>query len=213
MENLSARSVAGALLDIGAVFVRPDQPFTWVSGIHSPIYTDNRLVLTAPEVRKGIEDTLAAMIAREFADAEVLMGTATAGIPHAALAAERLGLPMGYVRGEAKDHGRGNRIEGKLQAGQRVVVVEDLISTGGSVLATVAALRDAGAQVLGVAALFTYGMQAAKDTFHAASVPLHTLTTFDDAIEEAAARGQISEEDLPRLRAFRDNPHDESWMK
>ncbi|USR78777.1 orotate phosphoribosyltransferase [Arcanobacterium pinnipediorum] len=208
-----AHTVAGALLDIKAIFLRPDDPFTWASGIKSPIYTDNRLVLTAPTQRTVVEDALAARIHEMFPEAEVLMGTATAGIAHAALAAERLGLPMGYVRSSAKDHGRTNQIEGRLEPGAKVVVVEDLISTGGSVIDVVHALRAAQADVLGIVALFSYGMQAATDAMIAADVALTTLTTFDDVIELAAQTGRIPASDIPRLRAFRDNPRDDAWMR
>ncbi|QJC21916.1 orotate phosphoribosyltransferase [Arcanobacterium buesumense] len=209
----TAQTVAKALLDIQAVFLRPDNPFTWASGIKSPIYTDNRLILTAPEQRNIVEDAIAQRIRQTFPDVEVLMGTATAGIAHAALAADRLGIPMGYVRSSAKDHGRTNRIEGRLEPGARVVVVEDLISTGGSVIETVQALREAGADVLGVVAIFSYGMRAAAQTLRTADVKLTTLTTFDDAIELAQKTGRITATDLPRLRAFRDNPRNDSWQK
>ncbi|SDU80486.1 orotate phosphoribosyltransferase [Arcanobacterium phocae] len=208
----TAQTVAQALLDIQAVFLRPDDPFTWASGIKSPIYTDNRLILTAPQQRNIVEDALAQRIREAFPDAEVLMGTATAGIAHAALAADRLGIPMGYVRSSAKDHGRTNRIEGRLEPGANVVVVEDLISTGGSVIETVRALQDAGANVLGIVAIFSYGMQAAQTAMQEANIELTTLTNFDSAIELAEKIGLISSADLPRLRAFRDNPRDESWL-
>ncbi|NLI03876.1 MAG: orotate phosphoribosyltransferase [Actinomycetaceae bacterium] len=208
-----SRQVAQSLLDIEAVFLRPDQPFIWASGIKSPIYTDNRLVLTAPVQRTIIADALAATITERFPGTQVLMGTATAGIAHAALAAERLGLPMGYVRGSAKGHGRANQIEGRLEPGQRVVVVEDLISTGGSVLDVVDALRDAGAEVLGVVALFTYGMTKAHAAFEQADVALFALTNFDDVVDIAVRNGSIAADAAPRLRAFRDNPQDQSWME
>ncbi|QRV03037.1 orotate phosphoribosyltransferase [Arcanobacterium phocisimile] len=207
-----AHTVAGALLDIEAVFLRPDEPFTWASGIKSPIYTDNRLVLSAPAQRTIVEDSLAERIKEMFPEADVLMGTATAGIAHAALAAERLGLPMGYVRSSAKDHGRTNQIEGRLEPGAKVVVVEDLVSTGGSVIDVVHALREAGADVLGIVALFSYGMEVATQAMSDADVALTTLTTFDDIIELAAQTGRISASDIPRLRAFRDNPRDDAWM-
>lgn len=213
MSSEISQAVALALLEIKAVFLRPDEPFTWASGIKSPIYTDNRLVLTAPKQRNIVEDALAKRIRETFPDVEVLMGTATAGIAHAALAADRLGLPMGYVRASAKDHGRTNRIEGKLEPGQKVVVVEDLISTGGSVIEVVNALRAAGAEVLGVVALFTYGMAAADAAMEAADVQLTTLTCFDDVVRMAVANGAIQPGDEARLFAFRANPNDASWMK
>lgn len=213
MYSEISQAVATALLQIKAVFLRPDEPFTWASGIKSPIYTDNRLVLTAPQQRDIIEDALAARIREAFPDVEVLMGTATAGIAHAALAADRLGLPMGYVRASAKDHGRTNRIEGKLEAGQKVVVIEDLISTGGSVIEVVQALRAAGAEVLGIVALFTYGMAAAETAMDEADVRLTTLTSFDAVVRTAVADGLIQPSDETRLLAFRANPRDESWMK
>ena len=213
MHSEISQAVATALLQIKAVFLRPDEPFTWASGIKSPIYTDNRLVLTAPQQRDVVADALAARIREAFPDVEVLMGTATAGIAHAALAADRLGLPMGYVRASAKDHGRANRIEGKLEAGQKVVVVEDLISTGGSVIEVVQALRAAGAEVLGIVALFTYGMAAAETAMAKADVRLTTLTSFDAVVHTAVADGLIQPSDEARLLAFRANPRDESWMK
>lgn len=215
LENNEAKvsqNVARALLEIKAVFLRPNEPFTWASGIKSPIYTDNRLVLTAPTQRNLIEAALAQRIREAFPEVEVLMGTATAGIAHAALAADRLGLPMGYVRASAKDHGRANRIEGRLNPGQKVVIVEDLISTGGSVIEVVQALREAGAQVLGIVALFTYGMMAAAEAMKTAEVELTTLTCFDEVVRTAADMGLIQLVDVERLRAFRDNPRDESWI-
>lgn len=215
LENNEAKvsqNVARALLEIKAVFLRPNEPFTWASGIKSPIYTDNRLVLTAPTQRNLIEAALAQRIREAFPEVEVLMGTATAGIAHAALAADRLGLPMGYVRASAKDHGRANRIEGRLNTGQKVVIVEDLISTGGSVIEVVQALREAGAQVLGIVALFTYGMTAAAEAMKTAEVELTTLTCFDEVVRTAADMGLIQVADVERLRAFRDNPRDESWI-
>ena len=208
-----SHAIARHLLEIGAVFLRPEEPFTWASGIKSPIYTDNRLILTAPEARSEVERTLAQTIRETFPDAEVLMGTATAGIAHAAIAAHLMGLPMGYVRSGAKDHGRQNRIEGKLEAGQKVVVVEDLISTGGSVITTVEALREAGAEVLGVVSLFTYGMQRGKDALEAAGIRAVSLTDLDAVAAVAAEEGYISERDVARILAFRDNPSDESWME
>lgn len=201
-------SVAADLLSIQAVFLRPDDPFTWASGIKSPIYCDNRLILSDPEVRRRVEDQLAQMIQREFPETQVLMGTATAGIAHAALAAERLELPMGYVRGGAKDHGRGNQIEGRLEPGQKVVVVEDLISTGGSVLEAVDALRAAGADVCGIAALFSYGMKKATDRMSAAGVRCLSLSNLDELVEVAAASGYINGEQAVSILNFRDAPSD-----
>ena len=209
--DISSR-VAQGLLSIGAVFLRPQEPFTWASGIKSPIYCDNRLILTAPAVRETVERAIADTVHREFPQAEVLMGTATAGIAHAAIAAHLLGLPMGYVRSSSKDHGRQNRIEGKLVPGQKVVVVEDLISTGGSVLEVVDVLREAGAEVLGVASIFTYGMQKGLDRLAAANVINHSLSNFDTLCEVAAEEGYIKPEDIARLKKFRQNPSDESWM-
>ena len=205
--------VSRALLSIGAVFLRPDEPFTWASGIKSPIYCDNRLILTAPEVRANVEAALADMIAREFPEAEALMGTSTAGIAHAAIAAHILGLPMGYVRSGNKDHGRQNRIEGKLVPGEKVVVVEDLISTGGSALEAVEALREAGAEVLGIAALFTYGMAKGKARMAEHNVRAVCLTNFDEVVAAAAEDGAFPESYVPALTAFRDNPDDASWME
>ena len=209
MENLIAKD----LLSIGAVFFRPNEPFTWASGIKSPVYTDNRLILTAPTVRSEVESAIADTVRREFPECEVLMGTATAGIAHAAIAAHLMGLPMGYVRSGAKDHGRQNRIEGKLTPGQKVVVVEDLISTGGSVITTVEALREAGAEVLGVVSIFTYGMQRGKDALAKAGIEAVSLTNLDSVAAVAAEEGYISEHDVARILAFRDNPSDESWME
>ena len=207
------KSIAKDLLSIGAVFLRPEQPFTWASGIKSPIYCDNRLTLTAPVVRGHVEAGLAEIVRTKFPEAEVLMGTSTAGIAHAAITATILDLPMGYVRSGSKDHGRGNQIEGKLEKGQKVVVIEDLISTGGSVIETVEALREAGADVLGVASIFTYGMQKGLERLAAANVKNVSLTNFDVVCEEAAASGYISPDDIARLKAFRDNPADESWIR
>lgn len=207
-----AREVAKGLLSIGAVFLRPDQPFTWASGIKSPIYCDNRLVLTAPAVREAVEKGIAQVVGTEFPDCEVLMGTATAGIAHAAIAGYLLGMPMGYVRSGAKDHGRANRIEGKLDVGAKVVVVEDLISTAKSSLETVDALREAGADVLGMVSIFTYGMQAGKDKMAQAGVRAVSLCTLDILLEVAVEEGYIRAEDCAKLIAFRDNPSDESWM-
>ena len=205
--------VSRALLSIGAVFLRPDEPFTWASGIKSPIYCVNRLILTAPEVRANVEAALADMIEREFPEAEALMGTATAGIAHAAIATHILGLPMGYVRSGNKDHGRQNRIEGKLVPGEKVVVVEDLISTGGSALEAVEALREAGAEVLGIAALFTYGMAKGKARMAEHNVRAVCLTNFDEVVAAAAEDGAFPASYVPALTAFRDNPDDASWME
>ena len=208
----SKKQIATYLLKIGAVFFRPDEPFTWASGIKSPIYCDNRLILTAPEVRAEVENTIAAVVHDFYPDAEVLMGTATAGIAHAAIAAAILDLPMGYVRSGAKDHGRQNRIEGKLEKGQKVVVIEDLISTGGSAIEAVEALREAGAEVLGIASIFTYGMQKGLDKMAAANVKNISITDFDTSAQVAADEGYIKQEDIARLVAFRNNPSDESWI-
>ncbi|MBR1561034.1 MAG: orotate phosphoribosyltransferase [Clostridia bacterium] len=204
--------IAKDLLSIRAVFLRPEEPFTWASGIKSPIYCDNRLTLTAPNVRSDIENGLAALIKAHYPDAEVLMGTATAGIAHAAITAHLMGLPMGYVRSGAKDHGRQNQIEGRLEPGQKVVVVEDLISTGGSVIDAVNALRDAGADVLGIVSIFTYGMKKGLDRLKAAGVENHSLTNFDAVVDVAAREGYIGRADVARLIAFRDDPSDESWI-
>ena len=206
------KQIAGALLSIGAVFLRPEEPFTWASGIKSPIYCDNRLTLTAPEVRDQVEKGLMEIIRREYPDVEVLMGTSTAGIAHAAIVAHMMHLPMGYVRGGNKDHGRQNRIEGKLEKGQKVVVVEDLISTGGSVVEVVDALREAGAEVLGIASIFTYGMQKGLDRLAAANVKNVSLSNFDVLAQVAAEKGYIRSEQVERLIRFRNNPGDESWM-
>ena len=205
------QKIAKALLEIGAVFLRPDEPFTWASGIKSPIYCDNRLILTAPDVRDEVEKALAQTIKTHYADVEVLMGTATAGIAHAAIAASIMGLPMGYVRGGSKDHGRQNRIEGRLQAGQKVVVVEDLISTAGSSIEAVEALRKAGADVLGIASIFTYGMQRGVDNLAKAGIKNVSLSNFDVLIRVAASCGYIKDSDVERLLRFRNNPNDESW--
>ena len=209
LENLIAKD----LLKIKAVFLRPEEPFTWASGIKSPIYCDNRLTLTAPEVRNDVENGLAKVIKEYYPDVEVLMGTSTAGIAHAAITGHLLNLPMGYVRSGAKDHGRGNQIEGKLERGQKVVVVEDLISTGGSVIEVVEALREAGAEVLGIASIFTYGMKKGLDRLEAANVKNISLSNFDVLVEVAAEEGYIKTEDKSRLIAFRNNPSDESWIK
>ncbi len=206
------KKIAKDLLSIGAVFFRPDEPFIWASGIKSPVYCDNRLTLTAPAVRLDVENGLAEVIRTHYPDAEVLMGTSTAGIAHAAITAHLLGLPMGYVRGGNKDHGRNNRIEGKLEPGQKAVVVEDLISTGGSVIEVVEALREAGAEVLGVASIFTYGMQKGLDRLAAAGVKNVSLTNFDCIAAVAAEENYIAPSDVRRLLRFRDNPADESWI-
>lgn len=211
MEELQ-KTIAKDLLSIGAVFFRPDEPFIWASGIKSPVYCDNRLTLTAPAVRTDVENGLAQLIRTHFPQAEVLMGTSTAGIAHAAIVGHIMGLPMGYVRSGAKDHGRQNRIEGKLEPGQKVVVVEDLISTGGSVIEVVQALREAGAQVLGVVSIFTYGMKKGLERLKAENVANHSLTNFDCIAEVAAQEGYIQLEDIKRLLAFRDDPNDESWI-
>ena len=206
------KTIAKDLLSIGAVFFRPDEPFTWASGIKSPVYCDNRLTLTAPGVRNDVENGLAELIREYYPEAEVLMGTSTAGIAHAAITAHLMGLPMGYVRSGAKDHGRQNQIEGKLEAGQKVVVVEDLISTGGSVLEVVNVLREAGAEVLGVVSIFTYGMKKGLERLAAANVINHSLTDFDTIAAVAAEEGYIRPEDVTRLIKFRDNPSDLSWI-
>ena len=208
----TARKIAEGLLSIRAVFLRPEEPFTWASGIKSPIYCDNRLILTAPEVRDGVETAIARTVEAEYPAAEVLMGTATAGIAHAAIAAHILGLPMGYVRSGAKDHGRKNQIEGRLEPGQKVVVVEDLISTGGSVIDTVEVLREAGADVLGVVSIFTYGMQKGLDRLAAANVKNVSLTNLDAVAAVAAEQGYIQPGDVEKLLAFRADPSDESWI-
>ena len=205
--------IAKDLLSIGAVFLRPEEPFTWASGIKSPVYCDNRLTLTAPAVRNDIENGLAELVRKYYPDAEVLMGTSTAGIAHAAITGHILNMPMGYVRSSSKDHGRQNRIEGKLEAGQKAVVVEDLISTGGSVIDVVDALREAGAEVLGIVSIFTYGMKKGLERMAEANVENHSLTNFDVITKVAAQEGYIKQEDVDRLIAFRNNPSDESWIK
>lgn len=204
--------IAKDLLSIGAVFFRPDEPFTWASGIKSPVYCDNRLTLAYPEIRTHVENGLAEVIKKNYPDVQVLMGTSTAGIAHAAITAQILDMPMGYVRSGNKDHGRQNRIEGKLEKGQKVVVIEDLISTGGSVIDVVDALRDAGAEVLGIASIFTYGMQKGIDRLNEANVKNISLTCFDVVAETAAETGYIKPEDVERLIKFRNNPSDESWI-
>ena len=207
-----AKNIAHDLLSIRAVFLRPEQPFTWASGIKSPIYCDNRLTLTAPEVRTHVEKGLMEVIKEHYPEVEVLMGTSTAGIAHAAITGHMMQLPMGYVRSGAKDHGRGNQIEGKLEKGQKVVVVEDLISTGGSVIEVVEALREAGAEVLGIASIFTYGMKKGIDRLAAANVKNVSLSNLDTLVEVAAEEGYIQKEDCERLIKFRNNPSDESWI-
>lgn len=208
----TSRKIAKDLLKIQAVFLSPDKPFTWASGIKSPVYCDNRLTLTAPEVRTDVETGLKELIEENYPEAEVLMGTSTAGIAHAAITAHLMGLPMGYVRSGNKDHGRQNRIEGKLEKGQKVVVVEDLISTGGSVIEVVDALREAGAEVLGIVSIFTYGMKKGLERLAAADVKNVSLTNLDVLSEVAAQEGYIKPEDVNRLIAFRNNPSDESWI-
>lgn len=208
----TSRKIAKDLLKIQAVFLSPDKPFTWASGIKSPVYCDNRLTLTAPEVRTDVETGLKELIEENYPEAEVLMGTSTAGIAHAAITAHLMNLPMGYVRSGNKDHGRQNRIEGKLEKGQKVVVVEDLISTGGSVIEVVDALREAGAEVLGIVSIFTYGMKKGLERLAAANVKNVSLTNLDVLSEVAAQEGYIKPEDVNRLIAFRNNPSDESWI-
>lgn len=208
----TSRKIAKDLLKIQAVFLSPDKPFTWASGIKSPVYCDNRLTLTAPEVRTDVETGLKELIEENYPEAEVLMGTSTAGIAHAAITAHLMGLPMGYVRSGNKDHGRQNRIEGKLEKGQKVVVVEDLISTGGSVIEVVDALREAGAEVLGIVSIFTYGMKKGLERLAAADVKNVSLTNLDVLSEVAAQEGYIKPEDVNRLIAFRNNPSDGSWI-
>ena len=205
--------IAMDLLEIKAVFFSPDEPFTWASGIKSPVYCDNRLTLSDPAVRTDVEEGLVSLIRRYYPEAQVLMGTSTAGIAHAAISAHLMGLPMGYVRSGSKDHGRKNQIEGRLEKGQKVVVVEDLISTGGSVLEVVDVLREAGAEVLGIVSIFTYGMQKGIDRLEAANVTNYSLTDFDCIAKVAAQTGYIREEDIVRLIAFRNDPSDESWIK
>ena len=206
------QTVARDLLSIQAVFFRPEQPFTWASGIKSPVYCDNRLILTAPAVRSRVEQAIADTVKKEYPDCQVLMGTSTAGIAHAAIAGHILGLPMGYVRSGAKDHGRNNQIEGRLEKGQKVVVIEDLISTAGSVLEVVDVLRQAGAEVLGVVSIFTYGMQKGLDRLAQANVKNVSLTNFDAVAQAAAEENYIKPEDVQRLIDFRNDPSDESWM-
>ena len=211
MENIK-ETIARSLLSIKAVFFRPNEPFTWASGIKSPVYCDNRLILSAPKIRERVEQAIADAVRTEYPDAEALMGTSTAGIAHAAIAAHLMGIPMGYVRSGAKDHGRQNQIEGRLERGQKVVVIEDLISTGGSVLEVVEVLRAAGAEVLGIVSIFTYGMQKGIDRLAAAGVKNHSLTDFDTVARIAGEEGYIEKADVKRLIAFRDDPSDGSWI-
>ena len=206
------RQIAEDLLKIKAVFFRPEEPFTWASGIKSPVYCDNRLTLTAPDVRNDVENGLAELIKKHYPEVQVLMGTSTAGIAHAAIVGHIMGLPMGYVRSGSKDHGRQNQIEGKLEPGQKVVVVEDLISTGGSVIEVVNVLREAGAEVLGIVSIFTYGMKKGLERLAEADVENHSLTDFDCIARVASETGYIRPEDVRRLIVFRDNPSDESWI-
>lgn len=210
--NVIKEIIAKDLLSIKAVFLSPDKPFTWASGIKSPVYCDNRLTLTSPKVRDDVENALALVIKENYPDCQVLMGTSTAGIAHAAITAHIMGLPMGYVRSGAKDHGRQNQIEGRLEKGQKVVVVEDLISTGGSVIEVVNVLREAGAEVLGIVSIFTYGMQKGIDRLKDANVKNISLSDFDTIVEVAAKTGYIEEKDKQRLMKFRNNPSDESWI-
>lgn len=210
---MSEKSIAKHLLDIKAVFLRPNEPFTWASGIKSPIYCDNRLTLSYPEVRKDIENELAELVKKEYPECECLMGTSTAGIPHAALIADILNLPMGYVRGGAKTHGRNNQIEGKVTPGMKVVVIEDLISTGGSSLECVEALREAGCEVLGLVAIFTYGLPKAVEKFAAANCSYHTISNYDALVEVAVEQDYIAASDMEKLVAWKKDPNDQSWME
>ncbi len=212
MENIK-ELIAKDLLSIGAVFLRPEEPFIWASGIKSPVYCDNRLTLSAPKVRDDIENAIARTVQEKYPEADALMGTSTAGIAHAAIAAHILGIPMGYVRSGAKDHGRQNQIEGKLEKGQKVVVIEDLISTGGSVIEVVDVLRSAGAEVLGIVSIYTYGMAKGLTRLKEANIENTSLTDFDTTVEVAAQTGYIKAEDKERLIKFRNNPSDESWIK
>ena len=207
------REIAEGLLKIEAVFLRPEEPFTWASGIKSPIYCDNRLTLTAPEVRDKVEEGLVQIIKEHYPECEAVMGTSTAGIAHAAIVGHKLNLPMGYVRSSAKDHGRTNRIEGKLLPGQKVVVIEDLISTAGSAVDTVEALREAGAEVLGIASIFTYGMRKGVERLTQTDVKNVSLCNLDTLVEIAAKSGYIKEDAKEAILKFRDNPSDESWMR
>lgn len=210
---INERTIAADLLSISAVFLRPENPFTWASGIKSPIYCDNRLTLSAPRVREHVEEGLASLVRKYYPQAEMLMGTSTAGIAHAALTAAILDLPMGYVRGEAKSHGRNNKIEGRMEPGTKVVVIEDLISTGGSSVEVVEALREAGADVLGIVSIFTYGMKKGLDRIAAASTENHSLCNLDVLVEVAAEQAYIRPGDKERIIAFRNNPSDESWIR
>lgn len=207
------RKIAEQLLEIKAVFLRPEEPFTWASGIKSPIYCDNRLILSAPSARVVVEQAIADKVKEKFPEAEMLMGTSTAGIAHAAIAASILSMPMGYVRGEAKSHGRNNRIEGRMEPGTKVVVIEDLISTGGSSIEVVEALREAGAQVLGIVSIFTYGMKKGLQRIAEANTVNYSLSNLDALVEVAAEKGYIAPEWKERILAFRNNPSDESWIK
>lgn len=207
------QEIAKGLLSIEAVFLRPEEPFTWASGIKSPIYCDNRLTLTSPDVRTMVENGLVQLIKENYPDCEVLMGTSTAGIAHAAIVGHLMDLPMGYVRSSAKDHGRTNQIEGKLLPGQKVVVVEDLISTAGSAVDTVKVLREAGAEVLGIASIFTYGMKKGLDRLAENNVKNVSLCNLDALVETAAETGYIQKDDIVKILKFRDNPSDEGWMK
>lgn len=213
MNSYMENKIAEQLLSIGAVFLRPEEPFTWASGIKSPIYCDNRLILSAPSARVVVEQAIADTVKAKFPGAESLMGTSTAGIAHAAIAASILGLPMGYVRGEAKTHGRNNRIEGRLEPGMKVVVIEDLISTGGSAIEVVEALREAGAEVLGIVSIFTYGMKKGLDRLAEAGVTNYSLSNLDALVDVAVEQGRIAPEWKQRILKFRDNPSDESWIK
>lgn len=213
MNSYMEKLIAKELLSIGAVFLRPEEPFTWASGIKSPIYCDNRLTLSAPSVREKIEAGLAELVRKHFPSCEMLMGTSTAGIAHAAITATILNMPMGYVRGEAKTHGRTNRIEGKMSKGTKVVVIEDLISTGGSAIEVVEALREEGAEVLGIVSIFTYGMKRGLERIAAADTVNYSLSNLDALVEVAAEEGYIAGEWKDRILAFRDNPSDESWIK
>ena len=211
--SITKETIAKDLLSIKAVFLKPQDPFTWASGIKSPIYCDNRLTLSFPEVRSDVENGLAEAVKKYYPDADVLMGTSTAGIAHAAITATILDMPMGYVRSGHKDHGRQNQIEGKLEKGQKVVVIEDLISTGGSVLEVVDVLREAGAEVLGIISIFTYGLQKGIDRLAAANVENHSLSDFGTLVKVAAEEGYIKPEEVDKLHAFISNPSDPAWMK
>lgn len=212
LKKATMKNIATQLLKIGAVFLRPEQPFTWASGIKSPIYCDNRLILSSPEAREIVEKSLAESVTSHFPECEMLMGTSTAGIAHAAITATQLGLPMGYVRSSAKDHGRTNRIEGRMDAGTKVVVIEDLISTGGSCLEVVDALREANGEVLGVVSIFTYGMAAATQKFENTHTVNFSLTHLDELVEVAVNENYITEKQRMAILHFRDNPADESWL-